>query len=43
MDSLEQIQGMPPGMYHRYGVLDDMALAAAAHTMQTCWLQAWLG
>jgi hypothetical protein len=24
MDSLEQIQGMPPGMYHRYGVLDDM-------------------
>jgi hypothetical protein len=24
MDALEQIQGMPPGMYHRYGVLDDM-------------------
>lgn len=23
MESLEQIQGMPPGMYHRYGVLDD--------------------
>jgi hypothetical protein len=24
MDALEQMQGMPPGMYHRYGVLDDM-------------------
>lgn len=24
MDALEQIQGVPPGMYHRYGVLDDM-------------------
>jgi hypothetical protein len=24
MDALEPIQGMPPGMYHRYGVLDDM-------------------
>ncbi|KAF8069431.1 DHC1 [Scenedesmus sp. PABB004] len=24
MDALEQIQGMPPGMYHRYGVLDDI-------------------
>jgi hypothetical protein len=23
MESLEPIQGMPPGMYHRYGVLDD--------------------
>lgn len=23
MESLEQIQGMPPGVYHRYGVLDD--------------------
>lgn len=23
MESLEQMQGMPPGMYHRYGVLDE--------------------
>lgn len=23
MESLEPISGMPPGMYHRYGVLDD--------------------
>lgn len=24
MESLEQIQAVAPGMYHRYGVLDDM-------------------